>query len=388
MRSFLRLASSSSRSLRCSSSFTSSPPPPLLLARSSWRSLHGRGAVSPADVAFSVLSATSIRPLQTTAARRGVVKPFVLADIGEGITECEIVKWLVKPGDKIEEFDPLVEVMSDKASVEITSPFTGEIKALSGNVGDMLKVGSTLCDIDVEGEGAEAEQDAATPQDATPSSSPKEPSTSSASTPPATARAPPSSPSAPDAEVFATPATRRIAREKGVDLSTIRGTGKNGRITNEDVLAASKTDSAPPSPASVAEARPSSSSSPSASTSPSTAATIPLSSTRRAMFRAMTASLSIPHFSYSDTLDVTELERLRLKLSSQIPLRYRKTLSTADEAALARKALWGASEEGERVEEARRIDRVTLLPLLLKALSLAAAEHPLFLCTLSSPASS
>ncbi|GAA5847598.1 hypothetical protein JCM11251_005957, partial [Rhodosporidiobolus azoricus] len=213
MRPVLRLASY--RSLRCSS-LSSTPPPPLLFGRSTWRSLHSRGAVSPVEVAFSVLSSMSVRPLQTTAVRRGVVKPFVLADIGEGITECEIVKWLVKPGDKIEEFDPLVEVMSDKASVEITSPFSGTVKALSGDVGAMLKVGSTLCDIDVEGEAAEELAWAAPPVLETAPSAAAEtgssPSAPSTTTTEATNSKSPSS----NTEVFATPATRRLAREKGV----------------------------------------------------------------------------------------------------------------------------------------------------------------------------
>ncbi|GAA5997245.1 hypothetical protein JCM11641_002555, partial [Rhodosporidiobolus odoratus] len=176
------------------------------------------------------------RPLQTTAVRRKqVVKPFVLADIGEGITECEIVKWLVKPGDTIEEFDPLVEVMSDKASVEITSPFSGTVDSLSGSVGDMLKVGSTLCQISVVGE-AGAEPYAVEEKAPFIPEAQDELGAASASDlvePPAQkttlfSQAP---------EVSATPATRRFARENGVDLSQVKGTGKGGRVTKEDVLA-------------------------------------------------------------------------------------------------------------------------------------------------------
>ncbi|GAA6015161.1 hypothetical protein JCM10207_003622 [Rhodosporidiobolus poonsookiae] len=359
------------------------PPSPLLSFGS--RSLHSLDAqryLSPSEVACSVLNTVSVRPLQTTASRMGQVKPFVLADIGEGITECEIVKWLVKPGDTIEEFDPLVEVMSDKASVEITSPFSGKIAKLAGSAGDMLKVGSVLCDIEVEGDGAGEEPvqaDEPQPSASSPSPEPKSPPPAA----PPTASAP-TSPST-SKDVFATPATRRIAREKGVDLAQVQGTGKGGRITNEDVLAAVDSASKPPSSSTSMP----SSSAPSISPRPaSLSETFPLSPTRRAMFRAMTAALSIPHFAYSDTLDVTALERLRLKLSHNIPLRFRKTLSPAEEAVLARQAVWGTTGTTMRVEEARRIDRVTLLPLLLKALSLAVAEHPLFLCTLNPPASS
>ncbi|GAA5973240.1 hypothetical protein JCM3765_007559 [Sporobolomyces pararoseus] len=89
--------------------------------------------------------------LSSTRVVGGQIKEFKLADIGEGITECEIVKWLVKPGDTISEFDPVAEVQSDKASVEITSPFSGTIKSIAGDVGDMLKVGATLCQVELEG---------------------------------------------------------------------------------------------------------------------------------------------------------------------------------------------------------------------------------------------
>ncbi|GAA5858994.1 hypothetical protein JCM9279_005565, partial [Rhodotorula babjevae] len=196
-------------------------------------------------------------------------------------------------------------------------------------------------------------------------------------------------------DVLATPGTRRFAREHGVDLGQLTGTGKNGRVTKEDVYAfvsggstSSTSTSTFSAPRAAAPSPPSSPKS-SATSPPAQAAadsyTVPLSPTRRAMFRAMTASLAIPHFAYSDTLDVTELERLRRSISSNIPLSMRKAFSPADEAALARQAHWcGADAGSSRVDEGKRIDRVTLLPLLLKALSLAVAEHPLFLHTLSS----
>ncbi|GAA5881670.1 hypothetical protein JCM8547_003755, partial [Rhodosporidiobolus lusitaniae] len=289
------------------------PLPPLVLAFSSsfspLRRLHSQGAPSPVETACSVLAATPARPLQTTAWRNGgggggVVKPFVLADIGEGITECEIVKWLVKPGDKVEEFDPLVEVMSDKASVEITSPFSGKIATLGGDVGDMLKVGSTLCGIVTEGEeGGEGPVGEATPPSPPPTpaqADPVAPTPSSRIGPPT-----PSPSSSSPSDVLATPGTRRFAREHNVDVNQVRGTGKDGRVTKEDVLAFSKSPSSAPVPPSAP------SSAPAPPASPSSTSTIPLSPTRRAMFRSMTSSLLIPHFAYSDTLDVTELERFR-----------------------------------------------------------------------------
>ncbi|BGP27973.1 hypothetical protein JCM10295v2_006960 [Rhodotorula toruloides] len=332
------------------------------------------------------LRGTPSRLFSASATPAGQVKPFVLADIGEGITECEIVKWLVKEGDVIEEFDPVVEVMSDKASVEITSPFSGKIASLAGAAGDMLKVGSVLCSIEVAGGESDAEAAPPAAQSAPePSPAPTTPSvafslSSSTGFSLAPSHTPHSRPSSND--ILATPATRRFAREHNVDLSSITGTGRDGRITKEDIwnfVSESASSATTTAPARVPA--PSGGSAP-APTAEST--TIPLNSTRKAMYRAMSASLQIPHFSYSDVVDVTAIERMRLTLAANIPLQYRKTLKPADEATLARHEQWSGAA---RVDPTRQFDRITLLPLLLKALSLAMSEHPIFTCTLSPPPS-
>ncbi|EQK98458.1 Lipoamide Acyltransferase [Ophiocordyceps sinensis CO18] len=90
----------------------------------------------------------------TESRRLRAVKPVLLADIGEGIVECEVIQWFVQPGARVEEFSPLCEVQSDKASVEITSRFTGTVKNLYYEAGDMAKVGKPFVDIDVAGEAA------------------------------------------------------------------------------------------------------------------------------------------------------------------------------------------------------------------------------------------
>ncbi|KAI9604320.1 hypothetical protein H4Q26_003934 [Puccinia striiformis f. sp. tritici PST-130] len=90
------------------------------------------------------------KPRRLAAAYSTFSKPFLLADIGEGITGCEIVKWLVKPGQTVAEFDPIAEVQSDKATVEITSPYEGVIQTLVGQTGEVVKVGEPLCMILVE----------------------------------------------------------------------------------------------------------------------------------------------------------------------------------------------------------------------------------------------
>ncbi|KAK8924995.1 Lipoamide acyltransferase component of branched-chain alpha-keto acid dehydrogenase complex, mitochondrial [Metarhizium anisopliae] len=111
------------------------------------------------------------------------VKPVLLADIGEGIVECEVIQWFVEPGARVEEFSPLCEVQSDKASVEITSRFTGTVKKLYYDAGEMAKVGKPFVDIDIEGD---AEPEAPAPSQAQQplASAPSTPSTPSPSEPP------------------------------------------------------------------------------------------------------------------------------------------------------------------------------------------------------------
>ncbi|GAA5890129.1 hypothetical protein JCM16303_004800 [Sporobolomyces ruberrimus] len=312
---------------------------------------------------------------------RTTTKQFKLADIGEGITECEVVKWLVEPGDAIEEFDPIVEVTSDKASVEITSPFSGTIKTLAGGVGEMLKVGSTLCEIDTVADSEEGVSPAP----------PNEGSEFTTSPIPHPVRP---DPTLGAASVLATPATRRFAREHNVDLTEVTPTGRDGRVTKGDIHEYTKKKvggaqpfvpferppSSPAAPPPPPPLRKTPSSTP--CSSPPVGDTIPLSSTRRAMYRAMTSSLEIPHFAYSETIDVTLLERLRISLNSNIPLAYRKTLSPNNTLSIERARQWRS--ETKPTEESAKFDRITLLPLLLKALSNALHEHPLFTCTLAS----
>ncbi|GAA6019371.1 hypothetical protein JCM11491_000916 [Sporobolomyces phaffii] len=351
---------------------------------------------------FSSAAGSTITPATTSSSasvptvRTGgatTMKQFKLADIGEGITECEVVKWLVKPGDEIEEFDPIVEVTSDKASVEITSPYSGTIKTLAGGVGEMLKVGATLCEIEVV---ASAEAGDATAID----DSTLQGSSGSTSEVPHPVRPDPTLGSA---SVLATPATRRFARELKVDLTQVTPTGRDGRVTKGDVLEYSKQSQGdsrpfvpferPPVSTPTSTSPPSSAPRPTSNASlagtEATSTTIPLSSTRRAMYRAMSASLEMPHFAYSDTVDVTLLERLRLSLNSNVPLEYRKTLSPKDALSIERARQWNPLPyTGHTVEESAKFDRITLLPLLLKALSTALHEHPLFACILAPSSSS
>jgi pyruvate dehydrogenase E2 component (dihydrolipoamide acetyltransferase) len=156
-----------------------------------------------------------------------------LPDIGEGVAEGEILKWLVKEGEAVKEDQSLVEVMTDKVNVQIPSPKDGKIARLLVKEGEVVKVGHGILVIEVE-------------EDAQDSPVPAEPSSQAAPAPaPQSAR-----PQVALDRVLATPATRKLARELGVDLTTVIGTGPVGRVTDDDVR------SGRPSPAVASSAAP------------------------------------------------------------------------------------------------------------------------------------
>ena len=158
-----------------------------------------------------------------------------LPDIGEGIAEGEIVRWLVKPGDAVKEDQPLVEVMTDKASVEIPSPRTGSVAALHVEEGAMVPVGSVIISIALPGESAAGAAGAgASALGASRAGGPADAGAASAS---AAASAPAAAPGG-TGVIQATPAVRALARELGVALEQLRGTGPGGRIVAEDVRGA------------------------------------------------------------------------------------------------------------------------------------------------------
>ncbi|MBC8364008.1 MAG: 2-oxo acid dehydrogenase subunit E2 [Actinobacteria bacterium] len=173
---------------------------------------------------------------------------FHLPDIGEGLEEAEIVEWLVAPGDTVVRDQALVEVLTDKASSELPSPVAGVIVALGGGEGDRLRVGDLLIEIEDGTPAAVPDPVAAPSEPATvpdPVSTPSEPATVphpvAAPSEPATlepAVRPPASGGPPPAvRPKASPATRKRARELGIDLATVRGTGPGGRIVESDLQA-------------------------------------------------------------------------------------------------------------------------------------------------------
>ncbi|PWN50221.1 DNA repair helicase [Violaceomyces palustris] len=295
---------------------------------------------------------------------RTEIKPYLLADVGEGITECEIIKWFVQPGATVQEFDPICEVQSDKASVEITSRYAGKVNKLNHKVGDVAKVGEALCEIEVQiiGEEAAVEVEDAITREEDVAEEPVKKEESSKQAVEVETKTGSRRHHMNGEEILAIPAVRRISKEHGIDLAQVEGSGKGGRITKEDVIRFIEGRGSGPGPRSSTSTA---SSTPMASGhgEEGLRETIELEPTRRAMFRAMTLTLQVPHFGYSDEIDVTELEGIRKQLSRNVPREYK------------------AVAEGGEGEEAK-FSKLTMLPLLVKAMSLALKDHPLFLSTL------
>jgi pyruvate dehydrogenase E2 component (dihydrolipoamide acetyltransferase) len=152
-----------------------------------------------------------------------MAREFKLPDVGEGVAEGEIVSWLVEEGDTVTEDQPVAEVETDKAVVEVPAPVNGTVRTLHYDAGDVVPVGDVIVTFDVEGEAAEATEESAG-EEAT-----EEPESASKS---ATEQA--------STRTFAPPSVRRLARELDVDLDAVEGTGPSGRVTEGDVRAAAE----------------------------------------------------------------------------------------------------------------------------------------------------
>lgn len=201
---------------------------------------------------------------------------FKLPDLGEGMTAGEIAAWHVKVGDKIAKDDLLVDVMTDKATVEITSPVAGTVKATHGDVGADLPVGSPLIEFEVEGAG-NAEMAEATVQAAVPAKQVEAPKT------------------VPTAKPLASPAVRARAREQGVDLKSLTGTGPEGRITHDDLAAHGSGGARAEGDMTEVKV---------------------IGLRRKIAERMQDAKRRIPHFSYVEEIDMTALETLREHLNA------------------------------------------------------------------------
>lgn len=244
---------------------------------------------------------------------------FRFPDVGEGLAEAEIVRWLVPVGGEVREDQAIVEVETDKSLVEITSPVTGVVASHGAAEGDIIAVGSVLATFSTDGS---ASPDAAAPDAATPGGAAGGADAVGTPATAAPATAPPPAPSAavPGARPKATPSTRGLARSLGVDLTVVTGTGTGGRILDEDVRAAASgtaTASTAPAAAPAAQAAPSA---PLPKVEPPVGEDrrVPLRGVRRAIARNMLQSwTTVPHINSMHEVDLSEIQRLRAQLKER-----------------------------------------------------------------------
>jgi 2-oxoisovalerate dehydrogenase E2 component (dihydrolipoyl transacylase) len=251
---------------------------------------------------------------------------FKLPDLGEGTVEAEIVGWRVKPGDVVAEDDVVVEVMTEKAAVEVPAPVSGRVVSTTGAPGDMVPVGAELIvlETDAAGAGAAAPARPAVAPAAAAAAAPA--AVTSADPAVAAARvgggganggaAPDAAPTAvSSARVATSPAIRRRAYEAGIDLRQVAGTGPNGRIVPKDLEAYVARRVQPTPLLRAPKAVPASRPAPAASTEE-----IKVIGLRRLIAQRMSeAKRTIPHFAYVEELDITELESLRRHLNGRLP---------------------------------------------------------------------
>ncbi len=264
---------------------------------------------------------------------------FKLPDVGEGTAEAEIVTWHVKPGDRVAEDQPIVDVMTDKATVELTSPVVGVVAETTGQAGDKAAVGSILITFEIEGEGNVSEEKASAKSAAPPKTESPKPAPA-----PAPKVEPAAAPKAPSPEravqprvvgerPLASPAVRKRADEMGVKLQYVPGTGPGGRISHDDLDAYVASGAASPSRSGG-----------SGLAKRSGVDEIKIIGLRRKIAERMQAAKRhIPHITYVEEVDVTELDDLRL---------YMNAAKQADQPKL------------------------TLLPFFMRAICAALPDHP------------
>ncbi|WP_417347656.1 dihydrolipoyllysine-residue acetyltransferase [Ferrimonas sp.] len=284
-----------------------------------------------AEVAAPAVPAKAPEPQAPKAESAAVpqgeqVEEFILPDIGEGIVECEVAEWLVSEGDEVVEDQPICDVMTDKALVQIPAVKSGTIHKLHYQKGEIAKVHEPLFSLKVSGAtSAEPAKAEPAPAAEVPAQAPEPVSRQIAADSGAVAQG----------KALASPAVRRMARTLNVDIAEVPGSGKNGRVYKEDIQAFVDGPSQPV-----------------AASQPVVQAAAPASQDRveairgikAAMARQMTASVqTIPHFTYCEELDLTELVALRASLKQ----RY------ADKGI-----------------------KLTLMPFIIKAMSVAAKEYP------------
>jgi 2-oxoisovalerate dehydrogenase E2 component (dihydrolipoyl transacylase) len=273
-----------------------------------------------------VINNSNSRFYSTTkyASAKNIV-PFNLADIGEGIAEVELIKWFVKKDQMVKSFDPICEVQSDKATVEITSRYDGKVVNVYGDEGSIVKVGSALIDIEIEGgDKVEGSSTPAVTEPVVNTPEVKESTFSRESAPVSTSK------------VLTTPAVRKFAKENKVDLTLVNATGVKGRISKEDVISylnGDKNESSTTKVVTSVEDK-----------------VVPIRGVQRIMVKSMKAALEVQHLTYSDEIVVDELIAIRSLLKS----------------------------DAEKMNI-----KLSFMPLIIKATSLALAQYPVLNTTVN-----
>ncbi|MCM3783852.1 2-oxo acid dehydrogenase subunit E2 [Neobacillus mesonae] len=274
---------------------------------------------------------------------------YKFPELGEGLHEGEIIKMHIKPGDKVTDDDIIMEVQNDKAVVEVPCPVNGTVQEVFAKDGDIFTVGAVVAVIDAEGDIPEQEEEEQASQEADAAKGGADTTSSPAASSPSEAKegGEKEVSSASAKEVLATPSVRKFAREQGVNIAEVTGTGNNGKVTKEDVEAfkngGGQAASAPA--ASAAEDTKEAASAPAAAANVrAEEERVPFKGIRKAISNAMVKSAyTAPHVTIMDEVDVTELVAFRTRMK---PI---------------------AEKKGTKV---------TYLPFIVKALIAATREFP------------
>ena len=270
---------------------------------------------------------------------------FILPDLGEGVAEAELIRWQVNPGDRVQEHQTLAEMETDKALVEVPSPWTGVIRELHGAPGDIIAVGSVLVSYQTDADPESVSVDAAQTEDA--GTVVGRVDESLVVSDQLTRRR---EPAVAGEKALATPAVRRVARELGIDINQVLGTGRGGRVTAADVRAFDGPTTA------VAE--------PAARTAPSpppagpvdgedVTQRIAIRGVRRTIARALERSVrTAVHFTVTDEADVTAMDRKRREYTTVLgrKLSFMPIVLAAICKALRQHPLLNANVDDEKQE--------------------------------------
>lgn len=269
-----------------------------------------------------------VKTVQNVESNAMVTEDFILPDIGEGIVECELVEWLVKEGDTIEEDQPIADVMTDKALVQIPAMHTGKITKLYHEKGDIAKVHSPLFAVEYLSNSSVVKLVETTEiiTETVVNSVQQLVATKVSET-----NVSPSNVS--NKKTIASPAVRRVAKEFNVNINDVAGSGKKGRVYKEDIVAhtGSPKNDTTSTASSIAKS--------------GGTRTEPIKGIKAIMAKAMVNSVStIPHFTYCDEIDLTDLIAIR----SELKERY-----------------------------AKQDIKLTLMPFFMKSMSLALTQFPI-----------